>query len=1466
VRRDSRAVDDVTVAAVAPAAQGSDPAAQEQPAAAAEPPAVVQSDREEVLTPVPGVAHGNAAPCGVDVLCQIVDEASAQAPLVVDEGSEVEKEADSLFGRGRRRAHLLVARIQRCPSCILRLMVRKPCRAVLVAQLLTLGLCGGLFKGGGLNTDFTSFTRASSESSLLMDAYTHAWTLSEWAPVTGTSDRRLAEATWRHSSIHIIYHKEDGSTLLDEPSLFAIQQYEHRLRNLPGWKIQCSGLTDEPGGSLMSCDPGETLLSYVWPEFLGPNARPSSELNGFGNKALGLNAVGTRYFPVSAVLPALRDEEDYYARLERLLPKDLSLSHGGTTPQSDLLQSHFLFSLSVGKPETRAVYSSKSKADDALDVFSEGELYDALTEKDPYLEAQRIKVYYHSKRLDRVDIFEALKADCRLALGGMAVVLGIFWLHTQSMVLAIFGLWLVLESIPLGYVFFKQFSGLEETGIVNCLSLFVIIGIGSDLIFVLTDGWRQSAGVLHCPGTPRSDTSTSTPKSEPATPRSTKDEIEEDLTPEEKHSREMVQRLYWLWGNSGASCATTTLCSASSFLVNLGSVLMPLREFGLFMGLCVVGAFLLQFFMYPLMLVALENMQFAKMNKAAERQAMSSSVVPCSPDGKGRDVPRTSPSGSREGATSRSILVRFFAGRWSKCIFTRKLQVLLFFTLLTIVCICGIVVNINVEGEVPDIFPDSHNQVAGKAFRNRFVKNVDISVSPERQKAWVCDITSPRKKQECRDINLSCGTWASIGMCEAKESLMNDYCSKSCGFCDFCLTRWCEVEEQPVATQTDTGQCECFEAQSSGLDDGSFAPGPIDLVTFETTVVGYSDTDWEKLQPNFTSLFVGLVEAPAAGYERLYRYSQDGTSGNYRTLAQGLDTVRAWHQPPLVQQHWRSGTTSTWPILEAPVFSVLTRPSGGDMEQPNTTRTVRQVCYCGGIPSCAATNQSRRVVQQAVGLRQERRLEEVVPSTANAPTAAAAAAPAALSPPRRLVEQTEAAAKGAKVSIIWGLKVKELGIFDLFVQTDTTQMWYWDTMFDPADPWAQRSFMRICEEITPNMRVLAPTETGGCLFKAFEKWLLTSKNEQYPSRNFHDDFRSFTLARPDYREAALLDGNTVKALHTTFILSISTKVNLQKALETKQAWEDFFDVQNLEASIRASQAWHTCSLWTTVDAQHGLISSIAIIIGISVLVGFLAMAMFTRDLKLAMLAMFSVALIVIALLFFMVGVMQWSIGAIEVVALIVFLGYMFTFNLHIAHAYKHAPLRKFDSKGKVRSGGGTGIFGLSKHYSTDASFTKNYTAHARERFHRARYSLGSVGQPLLGSAMTSTGCALFLVGCTLQFFVKFGLVILFVTILSLIYSLLFLPALLMNHGPTPYDCCWSGPRSQLPQDDGDREGSPRGSPEASLPAPDGSPPDMAGEDGEAVAGMPGGGQSVDNDGSTESLETPADLSCEAEEV
>eukprot|EP00434_Breviolum_minutum_P038652 symbB.v1.2.034294.t1/scaffold4401.1/size40130/4 len=157
------------------------------------------------------------------------------------------------------------------------------------------------------------------------------------------------------------------------------------------------------------------------------------------------------------------------------------------------------------------------------------------------------------------------------------------------------------------------------------------------------------------------------------------------------------------------------------------------------------------------------------------------------------------------------------------------------------------------------------------------------------------------------------------------------------------------------------------------------------------------------------------------------------------------------------------------------------------------------------------------------------------------------------------------------------------------------------------------------------------------------------------------------------------------------------------------------------------------------------------------------MLIFTKDSKLSSLVVASTLIVIFALTWFIVVVMGWAIGPIEVIALIVFIGYAVTYSLHIAHRYGSSDVQQ--------------ELTLSGH-SSDIRFT------------RTVFALGSIGRAALGSAVTTAGCSIFLVFCTLTIFKKLGGVVLVVTVMSIAVALIPLPAALLWFGPVRPGRCF----------------------------------------------------------------------------
>lgn len=1237
-------------------------------------------------------------------------------------------------------------RVAKCPLCIFLLM-----------QVFVGILCGAMFNGWAVNTDFEDFLQASTETSVQYDAVQQAWAVPE--------ARRLQEITWswRHTGVTVAYYKESGN-VLEEENLLAIRNFEHWLQASAAWQEACGLAVTSQDAALTtatqqySCSPGESLVNYVWPTFDNGNGTGLDGISvGSGEKQqLYLDGAGLRRFPVEAVIASFRDVPMKHDRLQRFFPKDFVPPEGGENAQSNTLRSFFLFSQSVG---TDGYFSSNAAALAAREKFFGGDLHGLLNTYQKDLQELGIRVFYTSAQLDEADIFSALFSDVLLSLIGLAVIFLLVCVHTGSLCLACAGSLLVLECMPLGYVFYRQFSGLPKMSIVNCVATFVIIGIGSDMIFVLTDAWRQSAFIL---------------------PHSNQEEVRKDGEEEEEldrferamrsYERNLEKRLAWVYRNAGVSCLTTGLCGASSFLVNLMSVLMPLREFGLFMGLCCIFAVLGEIVMYPMALVARERWKFKKVLAQQERElegnsAMTGVVVPA----QAHVVPIEAADNRADKSKTRSILVRFFAGFWPEFIMNYKLWVIAGFVVLALASVVGVPLGLKVDGSTPVIFPSSHNQVLGEEILKGFEVVDPLAATAALEQAYICDAAASPLAMN-NDMIVGCGTFVSLNYCSNSfEGTMRSQCSTACGFRSYCLASWCPVDAAPNVSKPEPGRCDCYQDNSAEVFE---APNSSSIVRFETLVVGFQQENWTALEPYLRQIFTQMIGTTSSGMERFYSYKGRLADGDAWSTT--VSVIGASRRPPIVQQHWRSGTLATWRSFQAPVFSVKMVPTGSTVADDTLPETVvSQQCFCDGIQPCNTWAAQMQTVSHSLetlsGSGTTRRLDrgkevpiEAAGSDLDLPNVLGQ--DMGLAPvPRRL----QVAVPSTRVEVVWGLEVRQLGPFDLFVQSETDQLWSLDSSFDPADPWVQRSIMQVPESAPEDLRVIS-TST---FIQAFEQWLV-GQGLEFPARHFHSSAKSFLEASGNAFPVSVLrdENDIVKALKLEFRIALTSANDLSTTIAVKTAWEHYIQQQNDLSGLGANKAFQVSSLWINVEAQDGIIRSTVTTITSAIFIGYLAAVIFTQDLVLSLFPMLSVGLTVLCLLFMMVGVLQWPFGPVDVISLIVFLGYMFTFNLHVAQYYNHAEVAlDLDEDGTIDP--------------ADEAERKQ-----EERYCRVNHALASVGQSLIFSAGTTTASAIFLLCCVLQFFVKFGAVILSVTVLSILHSLIFLPALLLICGPTSKSC------------------------------------------------------------------------------
>jgi len=244
----------------------------------------------------------------------------------------------------------------------------------------------------------------------------------------------------------------------------------------------------------------------------------------------------------------------------------------------------------------------------------------------------------------------------------------------------------------------------------------------------------------------------------------------------------------------------------------------------------------------------------------------------------------------------------------------------------------------------------------------------------------------------------------------------------------------------------------------------------------------------------------------------------------------------------------------------------------------------------------------------------------------------------------------------------------------------------------------------------------------------------------------------------------------------TFILNLANDNAAQVLLERRTKWDDYLAAMNKGASVTANQAFHTASAWVRAEAEIAVVDSTIDTIIVSAVCAWVGMLFFTQDPVLSCLVLALVLGTILGLAFFIVCMMGWMIGSIEVISLVIFVGYSVTYSLHVAHTYAEAHLPTQGQDGDEEAPLAEGM--LSEQGGPPLS-----AADARKL--RTKMAIAHIGTSVLSSAISTIGSSIFLLFCTMVIFVKLGAVLLTVTFLSIVCALVALPALLMLVGPPP---------------------------------------------------------------------------------
>lgn len=356
-----------------------------------------------------------------------------------------------------------------------------------------------------------------------------------------------------------------------------------------------------------------------------------------------------------------------------------------------------------------------------------------------------------------------------------------------------------------------------------------------------------------------------------------------------------------------------------------------------------------------------------------------------------------------------------------------------------------------------------------------------------------------------------------------------------------------------------------------------------------------------------------------------------------------------------------------------------------------------------------------------------------------------------------------------RVYITWGIKDVNREETSRFDPSEPGKV-VLDETFDFTSAAAQRHVLKTCEFFgkQENLIFREPTipEPVDCWIQDFKKWRATRGHEDfedYPSdEDFIEELEKFGKSRREggsqpylkyltgQRIAFTNDSKRIVFTEISFVSPIEDAVPYKRMWPVYNEWQDQLKKRNEQApesvknSVNKAIATGGYS-WLWQITQITLVRSMFVGTGIMLLVALGALIASTFNWAISVLATFCIGAIV-AMLLGIVYLLGWELGISESIGVVIAVGYSFDAVAHISVAYIE-----------------------SKH---------------SDRYERTKDALTDLGISILFGVITTLLAGFMLFPATIIFFVKFAGLIVSTVSLGLVWSLIFLPAILLVTGPT----------------------------------------------------------------------------------
>lgn len=351
------------------------------------------------------------------------------------------------------------------------------------------------------------------------------------------------------------------------------------------------------------------------------------------------------------------------------------------------------------------------------------------------------------------------------------------------------------------------------------------------------------------------------------------------------------------------------------------------------------------------------------------------------------------------------------------------------------------------------------------------------------------------------------------------------------------------------------------------------------------------------------------------------------------------------------------------------------------------------------------------------------------------------------------VDRTLPNSQAARIDMFFGLRGRPIH-GDINSLSSSSLSAIYDESFDFGSSGGQIAVRRLCDEALKQRERLA-LRSVECFLNDFRNFLHPSSFPYVPAEEVHARVVDFIALRQYEKRwedsigfvADEQHHQRVRWVRVTFIIDVSKSARTDNAAHWFNVWEEFVAERNsVEAGTHGvGTMFHSSSLWVRFDFETRLVGAAFLSAFLSIVFALLAVLLFFAHVAIATYIMFVNVSTIVCLAGTLFGILGWDFGTVEAVGLIIVVGLSLDYSLHLAESY-------LQSEGNAR-------------------------------YDRVQDALRKTGSALLGAAGTSMVSCPPILFCTIQVFVRFGIVIIISMGLSLLSSLIYFAAMLFIMGP-----------------------------------------------------------------------------------